>query len=894
MSQQTALRTTPLTQWHHDNGGQMVPFAGWDMPVQYQTKIVAEHLATRKAAGLFDVSHMGRFIFEGKDKISFLQHALTNNCLALEPWQAQYTIIADQQGGAVDDAFLYRMGEDRYLLVVNASNAEKDMEAFQGLLRGQGGAAFDGVTISDVTESLSLLAVQGPASKQLLAGLLTGGTLPEPKRGYLSQAALGGIELTISRTGYTGEPNSFELFVDANQALQLWQMLIEQGAPLGVLPVGLGARDTLRLEAGMPLYGHELGLDPDGQPIPIFAIQLAPIAVSFSPLKGAFVGREALRLQYQEFLLQRKGIFEDSKILQRVIRPLALQERGVARQGARVFQGDKEVGVVTSGTAVPYWGFKGEGTDLKITDKHTLRSLAQAYLDADITPDAEVQVQVRKRRLRGMVVESHGRSDAAPYFHPLPVGWHRPQLPQAEAEGAKGIEILLERALDNHRLRQEQCINLIPSEQSISPLVRMLSVSDPVGRYAEHRSLRAAFDREAYFYQGTEFITWVEEMLAVQMGEYLECSEVELRPTSGQMANMTLFSAMVAWKNLGAPKSELSRIGLVLNHHLGKGGHLSAQPMGGLRDYVAKDPNSERFAVINFPVRTDDPFQVDLEETAALLDQYDPELIIFGRSMTLNKEPVAEVARMVAGKQRRPILMYDMAHTLGLLGPHFQNPLHEGADLITASTHKTFFGTQRGVIGCRFSEEDGPYWELWQTIHNRAFPGMTSNHHLGSLLGLYAAALEMNAFKDQYQPRVVGNAKAFAKALADQGLKVCGDPSLDYTQTHQVVIEVGYSQGIEAAERLEENNIIVNYQALPADEGFTASSGLRMGVQEMTRFAMQEKDFAELAGLVAEVILHGRTVKQEVAKLRGRFTQLNYCFDNQAIADLEEKLLATF
>jgi aminomethyltransferase len=217
---------------------------------------------------------------------------------------------------------------------------------------------------------------------------------------------------------------------------------------------------------------------------------------------------------------------------------------------------------------------------------------------------------------------------------------------------------------------------------------------------------------------------------------------------------------------------------------------LSAQPMGALRDYIAKDPVTERFAVVNFPVREDNPFRIDVEATARLLEQVDPELIVFGKSMVIHREPVAEIRALVAGRKDPPLLMYDMAHVLGLIGPHFQEPFRDGADIVTGSTHKTYFGTQRGVIGMN-AEEDTPRFALWNAVRRRAFPGMTSNHHLGSLLGLLMAAIEMNAFKDECQPQVIANAKAFARALEAEGLDVAGDPAIDFTETHQVIVRVG-------------------------------------------------------------------------------------------------------
>ena len=399
--------------------------------------------------------------------------------------------------------------------------------------------------------------------------------------------------------------------------------------------------------------------------------------------------------------------------------------------------------------------------------------------------------------------------------------------------------------------------------------------------------------RRVYYYQGTDFIAWVEERLAAEMAQYLGCDLVETRPLSGQMANMTVFSAMVAWKNRTNLKAEPARISMALTNHIGRGGHLSAQPMGALRDYIAKDPTTERFAVVNFPVQAENPYCPDLKEIEKILDAVNPELIVFGKSMVLHKEPVAEVKKMVKGKKIRPILMYDMAHVLGLVGPYFQMPFAEGADIVTGSVHKTFFGTQRGVIGGSFVPNT-PEYELWESIKKRAFPGMVSNHHLGSLLGLLAAAIEMNAFKHDYQRQVLSNAKALAKAFEDQGVAVCGDKSMGYTETHQVLVDVGYAKGTEVARLLEDNNIIVNYQALPTDEGFTTSSGLRLGVSEMTRFGMKEKDMETVAGLMAEVIKHGRPVKSEVTKLRGQFLEPGYCFKGEELEAVKREFLATF
>ena len=452
---------------------------------------------------------------------------------------------------------------------------------------------------------------------------------------------------------------------------------------------------------------------------------------------------------------------------------------------------------------------------------------------------------------------------------------------------------LVGKALDNTQWRQVNAVNLIPSEQTMTPLVSLLTIADPSGRYAEHRKIKdSGKDTELYCYQGTGFIAEVEVELVERMKQYLGCSEVETRTISGQMANITVFSGLVDYLNRANRGVEPRRLRCVMNHHIGKGGHLSAQPMGGLRDFVSFDPAAGRRAVVNFPILADSPYNIDLPKAAELIEQHQPELIIFGKSMILYREPVGDIVKAIAGIRPKPIIMYDVAHVLGLLGPHFQKPLEEGADVITGSTHKTFFGTQRGVIASNMGENT-PYSDLWESITRRTFPGAVSNHHLGTLLGMLMATYEMNTFADRYQQQVLLNAKAFAKALKAQGLQVEGDPSVGYTETHQVVLRVGYTRGIEMAERLERNNIIVNFQGLPDDEAFTSSSGLRIGVQEMTRFGMREKDFEELSEYVADVILHGKDISRQVSSFREKFTEMLYCLPEEQARPLIDKLLSS-
>jgi len=866
----------------------MVEFGGWRMPLHYAEGILAEHLATRRYGGLFDVSHMGRLAVRGKNCISFLQHVLTNNAEALRPWQAQYTLIPNAHGGVIDDAYLYRFGWDEFILVVNAANTEKDKEHLAAQAK-----LFDDVAIEDVTEETALFAFQGPLCGRILEEVLEGGSLPEPARNSLSEGRIGGAPVKLSRTGYTGEPVGFEIFLRAADAEKVWNILHDAGSARGIVPVGLGARDTLRLEAGLPLYGHEFGKDPAGEEIPAFAVPLARFAVSFSPRKGDFIGRRALRKQFEEVKKLREGIYEPSAVLPRRVRPLALLEKGVARPGDTVYFDGREAGIVTSGTVVPYWIFEGEGAAMTITAQSARRSIALAYCDAALSPVKDVEVEIRGRRLKARLVRYHGRSEAPPYFRPIPADREEPPPPKRIDPLEKKAIVLLEKALENHVWRQKECINLIPSEMTPSPLVRLLSVTDPVGRYAEHKKLKAVFDQEVYYYQGTDFISWVEENLTEELADYLGCPLVEARIISGQMANTTVFSALVDYRNRTDRRQEAERIRLAMTNSLGKGGHLSAQPMGALRHYVARDPVTERYAVVNFPVCKDNPYKIDVEATAELLEEDMPEIIILGKSMVIHREPVREIHDLVKDRRNRPFIMYDMAHVLGLLGPHFQEPFKEGADIVTGSTHKTFFGTQRGVIGLNI-EEDTPEYELWDAVRRHAFPGQLSNHHLGTLLGLYLAVLEMNAYKNDYQPQVIANARAFARALTELGVTVEGDPAVGYTETHQVIVNVGYARGPETARLLEENNIIVNYQALPSDEGFTASSGLRIGVAEMTRFGMKEKDFEEFAHIFADAVLKGKHVKDAVRSFRKRFQDVHYCFSEERTTRFVEKLIETF
>jgi glycine/serine hydroxymethyltransferase len=451
------------------------------------------------------------------------------------------------------------------------------------------------------------------------------------------------------------------------------------------------------------------------------------------------------------------------------------------------------------------------------------------------------------------------------------------------------LEKLAKKTEKNNVWRQRQCINLIPSESTPSLLVRMCSIADVSGRYAEHRVIKG---KEVYFYQGIDFIRDVEEDVRKEMQTFFNCTNVELRPISGQMANDIVFKAMVKFINRGRGTKLSRRMCAVINNDLKTGGHLSQQSMGALFNLVEENPATGKELVYHFPGRKDNPYRTDIAKLAALIETAKPELIIFGKSMFLYKEPVKYVYELTKNMNPRPILMYDMAHTLGLYGA-FQEPLAEGADVVTGSTHKTFFGPQRGVIVSNMAEGSG-LEKLWDNIKSRALPGSTSNHHLGTLLGLLVASYEMNYFKKKFQTQVIANARAFAQALNERGVTVEGDATDGFTETHQVLIRVRkYGTGEEIALRLEKNNIITNYQALPDDDSFIGSSGIRMGVQEMTRFGMKEKDFEELAGYMAECIQKNRKVAEQVKLFRQRFQTMQYCLPVEKAVTLAAKVLAS-
>lgn len=308
---------TPLHSSHLKLGAKMVDFAGWEMPILYSS-IIAEHNAVRRTAGLFDIGHMGILKVSGENALPYLQRMLTNDASRLDIGSSQYSIILNGSGGIIDDIFVYRV-PDYYMLVINASNTAKDAEWLKKNNK-------ENVMITDLKQNLTLLALQGPMSQEILQKICNI-DLKAIGHHKITNASVLGLPSIISRTGYTGE-DGFEIFLDASNAVTIWDKLID----LGVMPCGLGARDTLRLEAGMPLYGHEYneGITPLETPF-TFAVKMG---------KDDFIGKENLLQQLDEGLSNKLVGFK-------------MKEPGIPRQGYKIFKAGDVIGYVTSGTMSP-------------------------------------------------------------------------------------------------------------------------------------------------------------------------------------------------------------------------------------------------------------------------------------------------------------------------------------------------------------------------------------------------------------------------------------------------------------------------------------------------------------------------------------------------------------
>jgi aminomethyltransferase len=359
------LKKTPLNGAHRQLGGRMVDFGGWDMPVQYPAGTIEEHLRTRTHAGLFDVSHMGEIDVRGSDAIPFVNRVTSNDVTKLVDGQAQYSTLTTPQGTVIDDLLVYRMSQDHLLLVVNAGTTDKDWEWIKSHHSGES------VQLANVSSDYCQLALQGPDSLRILQPL-TDQTLADIKYYHFTKGKVDNVDAIISRTGYTGE-DGFEVYAAAELADQLWKRILEAGefgSDSGVLPCGLGARNTLRLEAGMALYGHELN-----ESTTLLEANLGWICKLD---KGDFIGRDALVQQKQSGVTRKLAGFE-------------VTERGIARDEQDIVVDNQSVGKVTSGSPAPY---------LK-------KNIGFAYLPVEFTSvGQEIKIDVRGKLVGAQIVKT--------------------------------------------------------------------------------------------------------------------------------------------------------------------------------------------------------------------------------------------------------------------------------------------------------------------------------------------------------------------------------------------------------------------------------------------------------------------------------------------------------
>ncbi len=348
---------TPLYDCHVKHGGKMVPFAGYLLPVQY-TDVIAEHMAVRTGAGMFDVSHMGEVIISGPDALACINHLYTNDFTSMLDGRVRYSPMCNEAGGVVDDLIVYRMAEDRYLVVVNAANRHKDVAWMQEHLIGD-------VVMEDVSDDYAQIALQGPKSAEILGKVMSAADIPEKYYTFKDHVTVAGAECLVSQTGYTGE-HGYEIYCRPSDAAKIWEALLTAGADEGLIPCGLGARDTLRLEAAMPLYGHEM--DDTITPLETglgFAVKMQ---------KDEFVGKEGM-LAKGEPKIRRVG--------------LKVTGRGIVRENCKLYAGEKEIGTSTSGTHCPYLG----------------GAYAMALVDKDYgEPGQQIEAEVRGRRIAAEII----------------------------------------------------------------------------------------------------------------------------------------------------------------------------------------------------------------------------------------------------------------------------------------------------------------------------------------------------------------------------------------------------------------------------------------------------------------------------------------------------------
>lgn len=353
------MKLTKLNSEHKKLGGKMIDFFGWEMPVEY-SGIIDEHMAVRGRAGLFDVSHMGEILISGKQALDFVQYLTPNNAARLSPNRAQYTALTTPKGTFVDDMLVYCLNEERYLLVVNAANADKD---YKWVIDHR--EEFD-VAVENQSDSYTQLALQGPKALEILQPL-TGIDLTEMKHFHAARGSVADVGALVSRTGYTGE-DGFEIYTQSENPEKIWDTILEHGKDLGLIPVGLGARDTLRLEATLMLYGNDID--------DTTTVLEAGLGWLVKFKKGDFLGREALLKQKEEGLQKKIVGFE-------------ITGRGIARPHYPVFVQGEQTAEVTSGTYSPY---------LK-------KSIGLVYLPIHFTEtDTAIEIEIRKKRVEAKVV----------------------------------------------------------------------------------------------------------------------------------------------------------------------------------------------------------------------------------------------------------------------------------------------------------------------------------------------------------------------------------------------------------------------------------------------------------------------------------------------------------
>lgn len=349
---------TPLYDCHVACGGKIVPFAGYLLPVQYEEGIIAEHMAVRTKAGLFDVSHMGEVLLSGPDALKNIQNLVTNNCENMVEGQVKYSPMCNEAGGVVDDLMVYKMGEERYMLVINAANRHKDVAWMKEHLTGS-------VQFEDVSDATAQIALQGPHALDILKKVTEDCYIPKKYYTFVEKGIVASTQCIISRTGYTGE-DGFELYTKVEDAKVLWETLLKVGSDLGLIPCGLGARDTLRLEASMPLYGHEM----DDEITPLEAGLTGYVKMD----KEDFIGKSAIA---------HKGAPTRKRV------GLKMKGRGIAREHFVVFSEGKEIGMTTSGTHCPYLGY----------------AVAMALLDVNASEiGTEVEVDIRGKKISAEVI----------------------------------------------------------------------------------------------------------------------------------------------------------------------------------------------------------------------------------------------------------------------------------------------------------------------------------------------------------------------------------------------------------------------------------------------------------------------------------------------------------